>query len=122
METCRGTQDEIGDGSGDGNESSSGDFNWDKDERGDGNGDGIRDGGGEANKRMKPLKTCRRDQSFLFHTRHDRCGLRVALAGTRELRSQPPGSIHAHRTEGVTGRKVGEETNVFRVGIRVGDM
>ena len=37
--TCRGTQDENGDG----------------------NEDGIKEGGGEANERKKPHKTCRRD-------------------------------------------------------------
>ena len=48
---------------------------------------------------------------------HRRC----RYAGTRQLRSQGPGSTHVHRTEGVTGCEVGEETNGFRGGIRVGN-
>ena len=47
-----------GDGSGDGNESSGGDGNGDED--GNGNEDRIGEGGGEAKKRKKPHKTCRR--------------------------------------------------------------
>ena len=54
-EASERTQDGNGNGSGDGNESSSGDGN------GGGNEDGIGEGGGEAKKRMKPLKSCRRD-------------------------------------------------------------
>ena len=45
----------------------------------------------------------------------------MALAGTRQLRSQDPGSIHAHRTEGVTGCKVGDEANGLRGEVKVGD-
>ena len=69
----------------------------------------------------KTCKTCRRHQSFLFNTRHHLCRPRVALAGTRQLRSQGPGSIQAHRTEGVTGCEVGEETNASRVGRGIGN-
>ena len=66
METVGRTQDGNGDGSGDGNESSSGDGNGDEDENGkedgngDGNEDGIGEGGREAKKRKKPHKSCRR--------------------------------------------------------------
>ena len=45
----------------------------------------------------------------------------MALAGTRQLRSHGPGSIQAHRTEGVAGYEVGGVANGFRGGIRVGD-
>ena len=57
--------------------------------------------------------------AFSFSTRHDLCRLRVALGCTQKLLSQGPGSIPAHRTEGVTGYEVG--ANGFRGGIRVGD-
>ena len=42
-------------------------------------------------------------QARLFRTRHHICGQEVALAGTRQLRSQRPVSVHAHRTGEVTG-------------------
>ena len=42
--------------------------------------------------------------------RHRRCR-RVALAGIRQLRSQGPVSVHAHRTEGVTGSTGREGAN-----------
>ena len=61
VETRGRTQDGNGDGSGDGNESSSGDGNGGEDGNGDGNEDGIGEGGGEAKKRKKPRKSCRRD-------------------------------------------------------------
>ena len=50
-----------------------------QDENGDGNEDGIREGGGEASERKKPHKTCRRDQSFLFRTRHHLCRPRLRM-------------------------------------------
>ena len=96
-------------------------MNWDKDGNGNGNEDGIREGGGETNERTELHNTCRRDQSFSFRTRHHLCRQGVALAGTRQLRSQGPGSTHAHRTEGVPGCEVGDEANGFRGGIRDGD-
>ena len=99
MEACRGTQDENGDG----------------------NEDGVRKGGGEANQRKKSHKACRRNQSFSFRTSHHLCRPGVEPAGTRQLGSQGPGSIHAHRTDGVLGCQVGDEANGFRRGIRVGD-
>ena len=70
---------------------------------------------------MKPLKTCRCDQLFTFHTRHHLCRPRVALAGTRQLYSKGPGSIHAPRTEKITGCEVGDKANGLRGRIRVGD-
>ena len=60
MEADEGAQDGNGDGSGDGNESSSGDGNGVEDENGNGNEDRIGESGGEAKKREKPLKSCRR--------------------------------------------------------------
>ena len=50
------TQDENGNG----NKSSSGDGNGDEKGNGDKNEDGTREGGGEAKKRKKPRKSCRR--------------------------------------------------------------
>ena len=61
VEANKRTQDGNGDGSEDGNESSSGDGNGDEDGNGDGNEDGVGEGGGEAKKRKKPHKNCRRD-------------------------------------------------------------
>ena len=42
-------------------------------------------------------------QALSFHTRHNLCRQGVALAGTRQLRSQGPMSVHVHCTDGVTG-------------------
>ena len=42
-------------------------------------------------------------QALSFRTRHHPCRQGVALASTRQLPSQGPVSIHAHRIEGVTG-------------------
>ena len=39
-------------------------------------------------------------QAFSFHTRHHLCRQEMALAGARQLRSQGPVSVHAHRTGG----------------------
>ena len=103
------TQDGDGDGSGNGNESSSGDGNEDEDGNGDGNEDGIEERGGKAKKRKKPQKSCRRDQALSFRSRHHLCRQGVALAGTRQLRSQGPVPVHAHRTEGGTGSEDGKE-------------
>ena len=91
-------------GVGGGNESSSGDGNGDE----DGNEDVIGEGGGEAKKRKKPHKNCRRDQALLFRTRHHLCRQGVALAGTRQLPSQGLLSVHAYRTERLT-RSEGRE-------------
>ena len=91
VETRRQTQDGNGDGSRDGNESSSGYGNGDE----DGNGDG-----GEAKKRNKSHKNFRCDQALSFRTRHNLCRQGVAIAGTRQLRSQGPIPVHAHRPRG----------------------
>ena len=42
------------------------------------------------------------------------------LADTRQLRSQGPAAVHAHRTEGVTGPKGQGGANGVEGGIRVG--
>ena len=64
METRGRTQDRNGDVSGGGNVSSSGDGDGDEDGNGNGNGnrngDRIREGRGEAKKRKKSHKSCRR--------------------------------------------------------------
>ena len=84
-------------------------------------GGGIRVGGrGEAKNNNKPHKSCRRDQVLSFRTCHHLCTKRVALAGTRELRSQGPVSVHAHRTEGMGGPKGREGANGVGGGIIVG--
>ena len=57
-------------------------------------------------------------QAFSFRTRHHLCRQGVALAGTRQLRSQCPVSVQAHRTEGVTGAE--EEERANGVGGRIG--
>ena len=92
-----------------------------QDGNGDGNEDGIQEGGGEAKKRKKLHKNCRCDQTTLFRTRHHLCRQGVALAGTRQLRSQGLASVYyAHRTEGVTGSEGREGSNGVRSGIGVG--
>ena len=95
-------------------------MNWAKDGNGDGNEDEIREDGEEANKRKKSLKPCRRDQPFSLRTRHHLYRQGVAFAGTRQLRSHSPVSIHVYRTEGVTGSDGRRETNEVMGGIRVG--
>ena len=58
--------------------------------------------------------TVRRRFSFLLqqapstHTLHHLCIQGWALASTRQLHSQGPVSVHAHRTEGVPGSEGGE--------------
>ena len=66
VETCRGTQDVNGDGSGDGNESSRRYMNWNK----DGNGDGTRTGSGRAEERRMSAKNRTRlvDAISPFHS------------------------------------------------------
>ena len=44
----------------------------------------------------------------------------MALASTRQLRSQGQVSAHAHRTEGVTRPEGRERANVVGVGVEVG--
>ena len=116
-------QDRNGDESGDRKESSCGDGNGDEDGNGDGNDDGNENGIGQgvekAKKHKKRLKSFRRDVC-LFRTRHHLCRQRVAFAVTRQLRSQGQVSVHARRTEGVTGSKGREETNRLGNIIEVG--
>ena len=61
-------------------------------------------------------------QALLFRTRYHLSKHGVALAGTRQLRSQSLVSIHAHRTEEVTGSKAREEANRLGggIGLRAG--
>ena len=56
-------------------------------------------------------KNCRRDQALSFRMRHHLGRQGVALAGTRQLRSQGLVPVHAHRTEGVTGSEGREGPN-----------
>ena len=119
VETRGRTQDGNGDGSGHGNESSSGDRNGDEGGNGDGNEDGIGEDGGEAKKGKKPHKSCRRNPALSFRTHHHLCRQRVALAGTRQVRSQGPVSVHAHRTERVNGSEGREGANGVGGGIIV---
>ena len=119
--TPDGSGDESGNGAGTGTGTGVETYRGTQDECVDGNENGIRKGGGEANERKKPHKNCRRDQSCSFRTRHDLCRPGVAFAGTRQLRLQGAGSIHTHHTEEVSRCEVGEETNGFRGGIRVGN-
>ena len=125
MEANEGTPNGRGDGSGNGAGTRTGTVvltcRGTQDGNGDENKDAIREGAGEANEGKKSHKTCGRDQSFSFCARQDFCRPRVAFAGTRQLRSQSLGSIHAHRTERVTGCEVGDVAHRFRGGIRVGD-
>ena len=59
----------------------------------------------------------RRRYSFIlqkalsFHTPHHLCSQKVVLASTLQLLSQGPGSVHAPRTEGVTGPERREGAN-----------
>ena len=72
-------------------------------------------------KRKKPHnKSCRRDQALSFHTSRHLCRQGGALAGTRQLHSQGPMSVHAHRTKRVTGSEEREGANGVGGGIRVG--
>ena len=73
-------------------------------------------------KRKKPQNNCRRDQAFLFPTRHHLGGEGVAFAGTRQLRLQDLVPVHAHRTEGVSGSEGREGSNGIgsRIGVRGG--
>ena len=80
---------------------------------------GTGTGSGRAEERKKPHKICRRDQALLSHPRH-LCNIqRVALTGTRQLRSQGLVPVHAHRTEGVTRSEGREEANGVGGGIGV---
>ena len=59
-------------------------------------------------------------QALSFRTRHHLCRQGVALASTRQLRSQSPVSVHAHRTEGVTESEGREKANGVGGGVGVG--
>ena len=59
-------------------------------------------------------------QTLPFRTRHHLCRQGVALTGTRQLRSQGLVSVHAHRTEGVTGSEGREGVDGVEGGIGVG--
>ena len=59
-------------------------------------------------------------QALSFRRRHYLCRQGVALASTRQLRSQGPVSVQAHRTEGVTGSEGQEVANGVGGGIGVG--
>ena len=61
------------------------------------------------------------NRALLFRTRIHLCRQRVALAGTRQLRSQGLGPVHAHLTEGVTRSEGREGTNGVGGEIGVGD-
>ena len=59
-------------------------------------------------------------QALSFRTRHHLCRQGVALASTRQLRSQGPVSAQAHRAEGVTGFEGQEGANEVGGGIGIG--
>ena len=58
--------------------------------------------------------------SISFRTHHYLCRQEVALASTRQLRSQGPVSAHAHHIEGVTESEGREGANWVEVGIGIG--
>ena len=58
-------------------------------------------------------------QALSFRTRRHLCRQGVALASTRQPRSQGPASVQAHRTGGVTGSEGQEEANGVGGGIGV---
>ena len=60
-------------------------------------------------------------QALLIRTRYHLCKQGVALPGTRQLRSQGPVSVHAHRTEGVTESRGREGANRVGGGIGIRD-
>ena len=62
----------------------------------------------------------RRDQVLLFRTCHHLCRQWLALAGTRQLRSQGLVPVHAHHIEGVTRSEGREGSNGVGSGIGVG--
>ena len=59
-------------------------------------------------------------QVLSFRMRHHLCKRGVALASTRQLHSQGPASVQAHRTWEVTGSEGQEGANVVGGGIGVG--
>ena len=59
--------------------------------------------------------------ALLFRTHYHPCKQGVALPGTRQLRSQLPVYVHAHRTEGVTESRGREGGNRVEGGVGVRD-
>ena len=59
-------------------------------------------------------------QALSFRTHHHLCRQAMALASTRQPRSQGPASVQAHRTRGVTGSEGQEGANGVGGGIGVG--
>ena len=59
-------------------------------------------------------------QALSFPTPRHLCRQGVALASTRQLRSQRPVSVQGHRTEGVTGSEGQERANGVGGGVEVG--
>ena len=59
-------------------------------------------------------------QALSFRTRHHLCRQGVALASTRQLRSQGPESVQVHLTERVTGSEGQEGANGGGGGIGIG--
>ena len=59
-------------------------------------------------------------QTLLFRTRHHLCRQGVALASTRQPRSQGPVSVQASRTGGVTGSEGQERAKWSGVGLESG--
>ena len=59
-------------------------------------------------------------QALSFRTRHHLCRQGVVVASTRQLRSQGPVSVQAHRTEGVTGSVDGKERTGPGAGLESG--
>ena len=63
--------------------------------------------------------TAGQELSFLAH--HHLSRQKVALTGTRQLRSQSPVSVHTHFTEGVTRSEGREGANGARNGVEGGN-
>ena len=59
-------------------------------------------------------------QALSFRTHHHLCRQGVALASTRQPRSQDPASVQAHRTGGITGSDGQKGANGVGGGIGVG--
>ena len=59
-------------------------------------------------------------QALSSRMRHHLCRQGVALAGTRQLHSQGPASVQAHRTGGVTGSEGQEGANGSGAGLESG--
>ena len=75
---------------------------------------------GTETARLRRLISHGLQQALSFRTRHFLCRQGVALASTRQPRSQGPVSVQAHRTERVTGPGGQEGANGVGGGIRVG--